>query len=177
MQTTLLHTPPRTILEVFENLPEGTRCEVLNNTLIMSPAPSDTHQKVLGKIFSKLLAYVEDNNLGEVRMAPYDVYFDKENIFQPDIVFISNENTHKIEERGFFGAPDLVIEVLSVSNAGYDKKEKKNLYEESRVREYWIIEPYEKAVTGYALINGEFVLLESKPGILRSKYFGFTIRF
>lgn len=86
MTTTILHTHPRTILQVFENLPEGTRCEVINNTLIMSPAPSDTHQKVLGKIFNKLFMYAEDKHLGEVRICPYDVYLDEENIFQPDLV-------------------------------------------------------------------------------------------
>lgn len=177
MESTLIYTPPRTILEVFESLPEGTRCEVINNTLVMSPAPSDTHQKVLGKIFAKLLLYVEDNNLGEVRIAPYDVYFDKENIFQPDIVVISTANADKIEERGFFGTPDLIIEVVSTSNAGYDKKEKKNVYEKFGVSEYWIIDPREKLVTGFTLINKKFVSIESKVGIIQSKSYGFTIRF
>lgn len=76
MSSTLLHTPPRTILEVFESLPEGTRCEVINNTLVISPSPLDTHQKVLGKIFTKLSLLVEEKNLGELRIAPYDVHFD-----------------------------------------------------------------------------------------------------
>lgn len=177
MQHTLLDTPPRTILEVFESLPEGTRCEVINNTLVMSPAPSDTHQKVLGKIFTKLLLYAEDNHLGEVRIAPYDVYFDEENIFQPDLIFVSNENAPKIQERGFFGTPDIIIEVLSTSNAEFDKKEKKQVYEKFGVREYWIVEPFEKVVTGFALVNKKFVSLEPKTGIIYSSVFGFTIRF
>jgi Uma2 family endonuclease len=172
MNGTLLQTPPRTILEVFESLPEGTRCEVVNNTLVMSPAPSDTHQKVLGKIFSKLLLYAEDNNLGEVRISPYDVYFDEENIFQPDLIFILNENAS-----GFFGTPDLIVEVLSTSNAGFDKKEKKDIYEKFGVTEYFIIDPFEKFVTGFALANKKFVSLESNTGIIHSKAFGFTIRF
>ncbi|GEO08843.1 Uma2 family endonuclease [Segetibacter aerophilus] len=177
MQATLLQTPPRTILEVFENLPEGTRCEVINKALVMSPAPSDTHQKVLGKIFTKLLGYVEDKGLGELRIAPYDVYFDEENIFQPDLVFISKENTLKIQERGFFGTPDLIIEVLSTSNANLDKKEKKRAYEKFGVSEYWIIEPFEKVVDGFTLVNQMFVQLETNMGIIQSKVLGCTIRF
>lgn len=55
MSATLLHTPPRTILEVFESLPEGTRCEVINNTLVMSPSPNDTHQKILGRFLRECL--------------------------------------------------------------------------------------------------------------------------
>lgn len=177
MQTTLLQHPPKTILEVFDNLPEGTRCEVINNTLVMSPAPFDTHQKVLGKIFTRLLYYVENNNLGELRIAPYDVYFDKENIFQPDIVLILNEQTHKIEERGFFGTPDLIVEVLSTSNASYDKKEKKKVYEKFGVKEFWIVEPYDKLVTGFLLVNGKFEPLEAMTGILKSEFLGFKISF
>jgi Uma2 family endonuclease len=177
MQASILQTPPRTILEVFENLPEGTRCEVINKTLVMSPAPSDTHQKVLGKIFTKLLDYVENNDLGELRIAPYDVYFDEENIFQPDLVFIAKENSSRIQELGFFGTPDLIIEVLSTSNAGLDKKEKKRVYEQFGVTEYLIVEPFEKVVDGFVLVNKRFVQIESKTGIIHSKALGCTIRF
>lgn len=177
MSATSLHTPLRTILEVFESLPEGTRCEVINNTLVMSPSPLDSHQKILGKIFTKLFLVVEKNNLGEVRIAPYDVHFDEENIFQPDIIIIANENTHLISERGFFGAPDLIIEILSPSNARFDKEEKRQVYEKSGVKEYFLIDPYEKLVTAFLLKNKEFIVSETKTGIITSKVFGFTIRF
>lgn len=177
MSTTLLHTPPRAIMEVFESLPEGTRCEVINNTLVMSPSPLDSHQKILGKIFIKLFLAVEKNKSGELRIAPYDVHFDEENIFQPDIILIANENTHLINERGFFGAPDLIIEILSPSNARFDKEEKKHVYEKFGVKEYFFIDPYEKVVTRFLLKNKEFVLSETKTGIINSKVFGFTIRF
>lgn len=150
------------MLEVFESLPEGTRCEVINNTLVMSPSPLDTHQKVLGKIFIKLSLVAEENNLGELRIAPYDVHFDEENIFQPDIVLIDKANTYKINERGFFGAPDLIIEILSPSNARYNKEEKKRSYEKFGVKEYFIVEPYEKLVTGFVLLNDEFCVFRNK---------------
>ncbi len=177
MSTTWLRTPPRTMSEVFESLPEGTRCEVINNTLVMSPSPLDSHQKILGKIFTKLFLTVGKNNLGELRVAPHDVHFDEQNIFQPDIILIANENTHLINERGLFGAPDLIIEILSPSNARFDKEEKKHVYEKFGVKEYFIIDPYEELVTGFLLLNDEFVLSETKTGIITSKVFGFTIRF
>ena len=102
MGTTLLRTPPRTLSEVFESLPEGTRCEVINSTLVMSPSPLDLHQKILGKIFTKLFLAVEKNSLGKVRIAPYDIHFNKENIFQPDIILIANKNIHLVNESSFF---------------------------------------------------------------------------
>jgi len=56
--------PPRTILEVFESLPEGTLCQVVNNRLIMSPAPNSAHQRISRNIFRQLDQFVEDNKLG-----------------------------------------------------------------------------------------------------------------
>jgi Uma2 family endonuclease len=178
MAETLIHTPPpRTILEVWERLPEGTLCQVINNTLVMSPAPLDNHQKILGKIFARIYALVEENDLGEVRVSPYDVHFNEENIFQPDIVFVAKENIGHIKERGLFGAPDLVIEILSPGNKGYDKKDKKQVYEKYGVKEYFIIEPDEKTVTAYSLINDKFSQIYSAVGVVESKVLGTVIKF
>lgn len=92
-------------------------------------------------------------------------------------MFIANPNTHKINERGFFGAPDLIIEILSPSNARFDKEEKKNIYEKNGVKEYFIVEPYDKSVTGFVLLDNEFAATKTKTGIISSKVFDFSIRF
>lgn len=84
---------------------------------------------------------------------------------------------NKIQERGFFGTPDLIVEVLSTSNARIDKKEKKDIYERFGVKEYFIIDPFEKFVTGFALANDKFVSLEPTIGLIHSRTFGFTIPF
>jgi Uma2 family endonuclease len=177
MSETLFKNPPRTLLEVWESLPEGTLCQVINNTLVMSPAPLDNHQKILIKLSSKIYFFVEENNLGQVRVAPYDVHFDEENIFQPDIVFVARENTHLIRERGLYGAPDIVLEILSPGNKGYDKKDKKQVYEKYGVKEYWIIEPNDKTVTGFTLVNDKFVQSSLAKGVIESKLLGSTFTF
>jgi Uma2 family endonuclease len=41
----------------------------------------------------------------------------------------------KLDEKGCRGAPDLIVEILSPSNARKDMKEKRNLYERSGIRE------------------------------------------
>jgi Uma2 family endonuclease len=178
MGEAIIHTPPpRTILEVWESLPEGTLCQVINNTLVMSPAPLDNHQKVLVKLSSRIYLFVEEHDLGEVRVSPYDVHFDEENIFQPDIVFVAKENIDLIKERGLFGAPDLVIEILSPGNKGYDKKEKMQVYEKYGVKEYFIVEPAEKVVTSYALINKTFSHISTTTGLIESKVLRTVIKF
>ena len=109
----VLH-PPRTMYDVWESLPEGTLCQLVNNNLVMSPSPVNIHQVIVGEIFIELSLFIKNQKLGEVRIAPYDVHFSKRNIFQPDIIFIANENLHKVESKGLVGVPDLVVEILYV---------------------------------------------------------------
>lgn len=163
-----IETPPRTLLEVYKSLPEGTRIQLIEDNLVMSPAPLDRHQKILGKLYRLIADFVEVNDLGEVRFAPYDVYLDAKNAFQPDLVFIAKQNAHLILEDGLHGAPDLVLEVLSPSNPDYDLTSKKNVYERNGVKEYWMVDPKTNTTIGYSLVSGKFQSIPSTPGVITS---------
>ena len=134
----VLVRPPRTIMEVYKMLPEGTLAEVINGIIYMSPSPLRKHQQIIGKLFSQLFEYVETKQLGEAYVAPFDVYLDEEaNAVQPDIIFIANENLSIVQDH-IHGVPDLVVEVLSGGNRSYDLKTKKNLYEKFGIKEFGI---------------------------------------
>ena len=169
--------PPRTMLEVYRGLPEGTLAQLINNQIFMSPALTSNHQIVLGKLFYQLYDFVERNNLGQVIMAPIDVYLNRENAFQPDIIFIANANLHNLKEDGFYGAPDLVIEILSPGTWRFDKEDKKDEYERSGVKEYWMVEPRDKTTEGFFLQNKEYQSLPSETGKIISQLLQLTITF
>ncbi len=176
MQVTIPH-PPKTIFEVWESLPEGTLCQLINNNLVMSPSPLDIHQVVLMEIFFEFRTFLNKSKLGKLRIAPYDVHFSKQNILQPDITFIKNENLNKIKERGIFGAPDLVIEILSPSTYKYDMEDKKLIYERYGVQEYFIVDPQSGDVYAFKLEEGEFVEAEMETGKIISTILNTTIEF
>ena len=161
--------PPRTMLEAFKSFPEGTLVQLINNQLVMAAAPLDIHQYILGEIHFEILGHVKKNKSGQVRVAPYDVFLSKRNVFQPDICFVANENLHKIEADGLHGAPDLVIELLSPSTSKYDLDDKKDVYERYGVKEYFIIEPATKSINHYWLINGEYEKQQTADGFINSK--------
>jgi len=169
--------PPRTMFEVFKSLPEGTLCQLINNNLVMSPTPTDPHQKILMDISAQLFFYVSKNQLGEVRVAPYDVYFNRKNVYQPDIVFVAKENINKIKEDGLHGAPDLVIEILSPPTAKYDLEDKKDVYERYRVKEYWAVDPASKQVYFFKLVKDEYVEAETKNAVIKSSLLKTEIKF
>lgn len=169
--------PPRTLMEVFQQLPEGTLAQLINNQIVMSPAPSDPHQRTIDKIYRRLGDYVEVNRLGETRVAPYDVYLNRRNVFQPDIIFIANENLHRIENNGLHSAPDLVIEILSPGTWRQDREDKKYEYERSGVKEHWMIDPADKSTEGFQLVDGEFQSIPSENGTISFRLFDFMLAF
>jgi Uma2 family endonuclease len=93
----------------------------------------------------------------DVRLPKNDKTADDEvyNVVQPDICVICD--LAKLDERGCIGAPDLMVEVLSPSTFKKDWTKKRDLYEESGVREYWLVDPKKKTVHVFILQpNGKF---------------------
>jgi Uma2 family endonuclease len=170
--------PPRTGMEAFEMMPEGTYCQLINDVLIMSPAPTPDHQSVSGIIYDEIKALVKSNKSGKVFYSPIDVYLNSINAFQPDIVFISKEKEEIIDwKKGIMGAPDLVIEILSRGNKKYDLNIKKVVYEQSGVEEYWVVDPETKWCEGFVLENGSFKSLGEANGELTIHMFNLPISF
>ena len=151
--------------------PDDKRYELIEGELYMTPSPITNHQRISGRIEFELRKFVAENDCGEVFDAPYDVYFDDENVVQPDILFISKDRLNIIGEKNLQGAPDLVIEILSESNAYRDLIQKKKLYSNFGVKEYWIVVPGEKTIDIHILKDktyqlyktlGEYDTLESQ---------------
>jgi Uma2 family endonuclease len=106
--------------EDYLKTPDDRRYELIEGELIMTPSPVPYHQWISKNIEYELERFVRERNLGKVFYAPCDVYFDDENLVQPDILFISKERLHIIGEKNIQGAPDLVIEILSETTAYKD---------------------------------------------------------
>ncbi len=165
----LITRPPRTIMEVYQMLPEGTLAELIEGNIFMSPSPLYKHQKIVSYLLAKILFHVEKFDLGEVFVAPFDVYLDEHmNAVQPDIVFVAKENLGIIKDH-IHGVPDLVIEVLSAGNQTHDTHRKKELYEKFGVNEYWIVDPVTKDVIGYELSKGAYSNYFTGVGKISSK--------
>ena len=125
-------------------------------------APRRIHQEISGKIFIKLFNFLEHQSC-KVYQAPFDVRLpvkskkneDIDTVVQPDICVVCDKS--KLDDLGCVGAPDLIIEILSPGNNKKELKNKYEVYEESGVREYWIIHPYEQTVMTYTLIKGKYM--------------------
>ncbi|MBI3829851.1 MAG: Uma2 family endonuclease [Planctomycetes bacterium] len=137
----------------YQTLPEGyPQYQLIDGDLYkMSPSPTTRHQKIVLRLTKALANHMDKGNLGTLLFAPMDVILDDENVFQPDILFVSKAREGIVQEKGVFGAPDLCVEVLSPSN--FDKKMdvKRILYARSGVVELWLFHPDTNTVEVYRL--------------------------
>ena len=88
-----------------------------------------------------------------------------------------HENLNKIESKGLVGVPDLVVEILSPGTAHVDIGEKRDVYEQYGVKEYFIVDPVDKKVTTLILQGREFVQMEETTGSFTSALLNTTIVF
>ena len=125
----------------YMNTPDDVRYQLIDGELILAPSPTTRHQRVSVRLFVDLHQFVRMEGLGEACIAPLDVVFPDREVYQPDILFVSNERRGIITEANIQGAPDLVVEILSPSTQRHDRGHKQNVYAERGVREYWIVDP------------------------------------
>ena len=141
--------------------PDDERYELLNGKLMMVPAPNMKHQKVLVRLTEKLNSFSEAHGLGEVYVAPCDVFLSDTDVVQPDLLFISRAREHTLTDANVRGAPDLVIEILSPSTAKRDLGYKHDLYGRHGVLEYWIVDPIAETVAVHRQQDGRLQLAET----------------
>ncbi|MDG0792661.1 Uma2 family endonuclease [Cohnella ginsengisoli] len=122
-------------------------------------SPNFVHQDILGQLFLAFHASCAQD--GVILLAPMDVHFDKDNILQPDLLYISRTRSDIIRDGYVYGAPDLVVEILSDSTARKDKTIKKATYERFGVAEYWLVEPEYRLVDQFVLTEGEYRLIKT----------------
>lgn len=142
----------------YYNIPEDVRAELINGHLIYNmAAPTSTHQLLLMELAGTIREYIRSRN-GKCRVvpAPFAVKLKEERatIVEPDISVICDPD--KITQKGCTGAPDWIIEIISPGNASHDYVTKLNLYAETGVREYWIVDPMKKKIFVYHLENSHF---------------------
>jgi len=157
------------------------RLEILKGRIFkMSPAPSRKHQEISIELTGIFYNYFKKTPCN-VYVAPFDVRLknfkksisDKEitTVLQPDICVICDKE--KLDDRGCIGAPDLIIEILSPGKSKKEMDIKFDLYEENAVKEYWIVEPYQKSILIYTLQNDKYIGLKpiAEEGLVHSPLF------
>jgi len=143
------------------------RYEILDGKIVyMAPRPSVEHHSVADNIFWIFRGYLKGKKCRTFSDGVYvrldkikDITLPEKNKKDrviPDVMIVCNPDT--IKPDGIYGAPDLIVEVLSPRTAKNDKSTKKDMYESIGVREYWIVDVPSRLIEVYLLTDGKYVL-------------------
>ena len=141
--------------------------ELFKGKIMPMAAPSRFHQKVSLRMASIFEVFLEQKGGHcQVYEAPFDVRLVKNpegktnkeiyTVVQPDICVICDPS--KLDDRGCLGAPDFIIEIVSVGNSQRDIQDKFELYQENGVKEYWIVRPHDPSVEQFYLVEERYEL-------------------
>ena len=139
--------------EVYHHLNKN-KIEVIKGEKIVMMSPAFSNH---GFVNDNLLGLFRTYLKGQVCIPFGDgrkVVLEKGGYVIPDMFVVCDRS--KVRADGVYGAPDLVVEVLSPSTRKHDRGVKKNLYQEYGVKEYWIVEPDIKVVEVYLLKDNTF---------------------
>ena len=156
-------------------LPDGERAELIDGQIYFMAPPSRKHQDIAGELFGTIRNFIKSNG-GSCRpyIAPFAVFLNQndKNYVEPDISVICDP--HKLHDNGCIGAPDWIIEIVSLSSRPMDYY---NLtkYRTAGVREYWIVDHERNLVTVYDFQNDSATNYTFADDIPVSIYQGFSI--
>ncbi len=157
----------RTIMtyDDYARLPDdGKRYELFEGELLMAAAPNLAHQRVVVRLSGILDRWVRPRRLGEIFVAPCDVVLSPHTVLQPDIFFVSRERAAILRSENVQGAPDLVVEVISPSSAERDREIKRDLYAGYGVPYYWLVDPHQRIIEAYQLVEDRYRLVGRAAG-------------
>jgi Uma2 family endonuclease len=147
------------------------RIELIKGRIRQMAAPSVRHQRVSGVIFAEIKWFLKKSPC-QVFSAPFDVRLllpahratnaKIDTVVQPDICIICDKS--KLDEQGCIGAPDLIVEILSPGNSRKEMRDKYDLYQETGVKEYWVVFPSEQVLQRY-ILNDASVYQAQLPNV------------
>ncbi|MBQ9437633.1 MAG: Uma2 family endonuclease [Lachnospiraceae bacterium] len=144
-----------TVEDIFE-LPEGERAELIDGDMYMMAPPSIRHERIGLSLYRKIAGFLDEKG------GSCEAFYSKAGVFlnedehtyvEPDVFVVCDPK--KIKEKGCYGAPDWVIEVVSPSSKSMDYLIKLWKYKYAGVREYWIVDPNLKRVLVYQFSEDE----------------------
>lgn len=142
--------------EEYLNWTNDERWELIEGVPHMQASPAWQHQAITFELGRQFGNYLIGKSCSAFT-APFDLIIldgvndegKSKNVVQPDLLVICNKSG--LKGTGYFGVPDLIIEVCSPSTIRNDKVLKFNKYEKVGVKEYWIVEPEGKFISIFAL--------------------------
>ncbi|CAN5281852.1 Uma2 family endonuclease [soil metagenome] len=159
----LFVSPNKISFEDFLVKYDGQFAEWIDGEVILTMSASYKHQNLCDFLIAILRIFIEENDLGIIVTAPLVMKLAKEKRGrEPDLLFVSKKNLHRLKKNYLDGAADLVIEIISPESRGRDRGDKFYEYESEGVKEYWLID-YERRQAEFYNLDKKGIYQFSTP--------------
>lgn len=154
MDNTAKHSPRITAEEYYRRTAENSeRTELRGGEIVSLASPSLAHQQISGEFYRAVSTFIR-SQCGKCKpFQAVDVQLSDDTIVVPDFLTICDPS--KCSEKRISGAPDWIVEIVS-SNRKDDMIVKLGLYQQSGVREYWIVDPQNRRTLVYFFEENNF---------------------
>lgn len=160
-----------TVEEFYRLVPDGQKADLIDGVIYMASPDSRRANRLTGFVFYLFQGFLEARGIGgEVFFSRYACRLSEFSAPEPDVAYVGPERVGLLEPGGMRGGPDIAVEVVSRESRHRDYDDKRRLYEEAAVPEYWIIDPIQQRIEFLVLEEGRYRLapLESNR-IFRSR--------
>jgi Uma2 family endonuclease len=150
---------------------DGQKADLIDGVIYMASPDSLRSNDLTGFVHWLIKGFLEARNVGgkaffsrfACRLSEFDAP-------EPDVGYVGPDRIGLLEEGGLRGAPDIAVEIVSRESRHRDYGDKRRLYEEAGVAEYWIIDPIQQRVEFLVLGEGRYRLAPLEQNrIFRSK--------
>lgn len=145
------------------------KSDLIEGVFVMASPASFDHEDLMMFFGTMLRLFVNKLRLGVVLGSNAAYRLNDENVYQPDVSFLSSQRRHLAGAVYVYGASDLAVEIVSPSSRQYDSVEKLVNYGRYGVQEYWLVDPLARTLTLYGNVHGQLVAIPAQADVLRSR--------
>lgn len=135
-----------TLAELHRLPDDGNRYELVRGALFVTPAPGNPHEAIAARLTRIIDPYAAKHGLGDVYHPRAVMMFEGSQV-EPDLMVRQPHPDEDNPQWETAPIPSLVVEIASRTTRHRDRKEKRALYLDAGVAEYWIVDGAERTIT------------------------------
>lgn len=147
-----------TVKEFYALVEDGMKADLIEGVIYIASPDSLTNDQLGGFLHNLMRSYCEIKDLGKVFGSRFAFVLSPLRAPEPDVAFVRKDRLHLVHEGGMEGGPDIAVEIVSRESRQRDYVDKRQLYQEASVSEYWILDPLQRRAEFYFLVEGRYEL-------------------
>lgn len=147
-----------TVADFFQLVPDGQKADLIDGVIHMASPDSFLSSDLNAFLAFLMRGYVSARKIGgKVIGNRFACILNEYRAPEPDVLYIGPARMHLVEPNALRGGPDIAVEIVARESRSRDYHEKRKLYLEAGVTEYWIIDPLANRVAFLRLESNDYV--------------------